>query len=112
MSVPVETKKPPAAGETGALSNRSVRALKILVAEDNASNQRFLAVVLAQHGHRVAAVANGREAVDAIQREAYDVVLMDANMPELDGIAATLAIRALPLPVRSIPIIALTADAL
>src|ERR1041385_5186359 len=91
-------------------THRSDRRLNILVAEDNPSNQRFLEVTLGLHGHRVIIASNGRAAVDKIQCQAFDVVLMDSHMLEMDGLAATRAIRALPLAVRSIPIVALTAD--
>jgi len=68
--------------------------------------------LLAKGGHQVRVAENGHQAVDAMRREDYDVVLMDIQMPELDGIQATRQIRALPAPKCDIPIIALTAHAL
>ncbi|MEO8139329.1 MAG: response regulator [Gemmatimonadota bacterium] len=89
----------------------SRRRLRILLAEDNLVNQEIAATLLRKRGHWVDIVGNGREAVEAIGRQTYDVVLMDIQMPELDGFAATQAIRdGASQP--EIPIIALTAHAL
>jgi len=87
------------------------RPLRILLAEDNSVNQQVAATMLRKRGHRVDVANNGREAVQQAARERYDVVLMDIQMPELDGLAATAAIRALPEG-RTLPIVALTAHAL
>lgn len=87
------------------------RSLRILLAEDNVVNQEVAKAMLTKRGHRVDVAANGREAVEAVQRTQYDVVLMDVQMPEMDGFAATAAIRELPGG-RDLPILALTAHAL
>jgi CheY-like chemotaxis protein/HPt (histidine-containing phosphotransfer) domain-containing protein len=87
-------------------------ALRILLAEDNPVNQKFAIALLTKAGHAVDLAENGVEAVAAVEQGTYDVVLMDVQMPELDGLQATARIRALPGPAGHIPIIALTAHAL
>ena len=84
----------------------------VLVAEDNVINQLLIKTILEKSGHRVDVVNNGLEAVDSVVRLPYDLVLMDINMPEIDGIAATQRIRSLNSPNSEIPIIAVTANAL
>lgn len=95
----------PAAGETA-------RPLRVLVAEDNHTNQILIRHLLGREGHHCDIVADGREAVDAVGVRPYDIVLMDAQMPEMDGVAATRAIRAADGRVARIPIIMLTANAM
>jgi signal transduction histidine kinase/CheY-like chemotaxis protein len=87
--------------------------LRVLLAEDNAVNQRLATRLLEKRGHRVTVVANGREALEILQREAFDLVLMDIQMPEMDGLETTAAIRAKERrsEVR-LPVIALTAHAM
>ena len=87
------------------------RRLRVLVAEDNPVNQEVARALLQRRGHDVTLVENGRLAVEAVQGGGFDVVLMDVQMPEMDGLAATRAIRALSAHA-SIPIIAVTAHAL
>ncbi len=88
------------------------RTLRVLVAEDNVVNQNVALRMLTRIGCRVDVVANGQEAVDAVQRVPYDIVFMDCNMPELDGFAATAAIRASEENNHHTVIIAMTANAL
>ena len=84
--------------------------LRILVAEDNAVNQLLIKALLEQFGHYCDVVGNGLEALHQVQANHYDLVLMDIQMPEMDGVAATLAIRALPGPLARIPLVAMTAN--
>jgi signal transduction histidine kinase/CheY-like chemotaxis protein/HPt (histidine-containing phosphotransfer) domain-containing protein len=88
------------------------RALHVLIVDDNPINQRLMEGLLLGAGHIVTMAANGRKAIEAIMHETFDVVLMDVRMPVMDGIQATARIRAMPSPVRDVPIVALTADAL
>ena len=69
------------------------RQLRVLVAEDNCINQRLALRVLERLGHITTLVSNGREAVEAVRKEGFDLVLMDVQMPEMDGFQATRAIR-------------------
>jgi signal transduction histidine kinase/CheY-like chemotaxis protein/HPt (histidine-containing phosphotransfer) domain-containing protein len=86
--------------------------LHLLLAEDNKINQQFAKALLAKAGHQTDIAENGHQAVDAVRRTAYDAVLMDVQMPELDGVEATRQIRALPPPACLVYIIALTANAM
>ncbi|MFM2120105.1 MAG: Signal transduction histidine-protein kinase BarA, partial [Pseudomonadota bacterium] len=89
-----------------------VVGLKVLVAEDDLVNQLVVRAVLEQLGHRCDVVEDGAQVVAQVQAEPYDLVLMDIQMPGMDGVAAARAIRALPLPLGAIPIVALTANAM
>ena len=86
--------------------------LRILVAEDNAVNQKVAISMLARMGYTCEIANNGREAVLAVQNTTYDVVLMDVLMPEMDGIRASQAIRALADLKLQPRIIAMTANAM
>jgi len=106
---------PPAGAAPALITRHSIaesrHTLRILLAEDNVVNQQVATAMLVKRGHQVDVVGNGREAVDAVGARDYDLVLMDIQMPEMDGFTATEAIRALPRG-RTLPIIALTAHAL
>ena len=90
----------------------SCRPMHILVAEDNVVNQLLTVRSLEKEGHRVDVVDDGIQAVEAVRNTAYDLVLMDVNMPELDGMEATAKIREFEDTRADIPIIALTANAI
>jgi CheY-like chemotaxis protein len=84
---------------------------RVLVADDLEMNRDIVEAMLRQAGHFVRGVDNGRRAVIAVQESDFDVVLMDMEMPEMDGVEATRAIRRLDERIRWIPIVALTANA-
>jgi CheY-like chemotaxis protein len=88
------------------------RGLRVLLAEDNKVNQEVALVMLRKAGHSVHVVDNGLEAVEAASAEMFDIVLMDVQMPLLDGIEATKKIRELPGPRGRVRVVALTADAM
>jgi CheY-like chemotaxis protein len=87
--------------------------LRVLIAEDNVVNQRLAARLLEKQGHSVAVVDNGRAALTALAQQLFDLVLMDVQMPEMDGLETTAAIRAQEQGTgRHLPIIALTSHAM
>jgi len=89
------------------------RGLRILVAEDNPTNQKLVVTLLRQRGHRVVTVNNGRQAVAKSGEKAFDVILMDVQMPEMSGFEATAAIRQRERANGGhVPIIAMTAHAM
>lgn len=92
----------------------AVRPLQILLAEDSLVNQKLAVGILERHGHQVTVANNGQEAINALGRGRFDVVLMDVQMPELDGLSATRQIREQEAANGGgrIPIIAMTAHAL
>jgi signal transduction histidine kinase/CheY-like chemotaxis protein len=91
----------------------SLEALRILLAEDNVVNQRVASRLLEKRGHHVVIAVNGREAVKALEQGSYDLVLMDVQMPEMDGIEATAKIREMEKHNgRHQPVVALTARAM
>jgi two-component system sensor histidine kinase/response regulator len=108
---------PPSPGTTALVTRHTVQeqrqSLSFLVAEDNAVNQRLIARLLEKRGHSVVLAHNGREAVQTIEQQYFDIVLMDVQMPEMDGFEATRLIREKERASGThIPIIALTAHAM
>jgi signal transduction histidine kinase/ActR/RegA family two-component response regulator len=106
-----EGEVPRDAAAAAAAGVNAMRRLRLLVAEDNEVNRTVLAAMIEREGHDWHFAHDGRAAVQAAQAQDYDLVLMDLHMPEMDGIDATRAIRALPGDKAQVPIVALTADA-
>lgn len=96
----------------GQCTKEEAKIISVLVAEDNKVNQLLIRKIFRHYGHDVELVSNGKLAVEAVQKKSYDLVLMDLQMPVLDGLSATRAIRALPMATSKVPIYALSADAL
>jgi two-component system, sensor histidine kinase len=93
------------------VAGKTAAKLRILLAEDGRANQALVRHVMGKRGHEVVMANDGHEAIELASSEKFDLILMDVQMPRLDGLQATVAIRALPgLP--RIPIIALTAHAM
>jgi two-component system, sensor histidine kinase and response regulator len=93
------------------LISESRQPVRVLVVEDNPVNQQVAAAMLRKRGHAVTIAENGQEALDALRAAAFDVVLMDVQMPVMDGLTATRAIRADP-GLADLPVVAMTAHAL
>lgn len=103
----------PAAQHLGAVQSAAPgQGLRILVAEDHPTNRMFMAALLKKLGHQAVFCENGLIALQTLQQQAFDLILMDIHMPVMDGLSATQAIRALPTQEAGIPIVALTADVL
>ncbi|MCO5546976.1 hypothetical protein L7F22_000416 [Adiantum nelumboides] len=105
----------PSTGEKSQKSKGPARSLRILVAEDNVVNQRVMVILLQKWGHTAVIACNGAEAVEQASKEAYDLILMDVQMPICDGFSATAQIRELERARGKAiytPIIAMTAHAM
>jgi PAS domain S-box-containing protein len=94
------------------LGERSAKSVRILLVEDNPVNQKVALRILERAGHRADAVGNGVEALVAVQKVPYDIVLMDVQMPEMDGLTATRCLRVREGGKRRMPVIAMTAHAM
>ena len=110
---PGESTQPGTAAPAGAEVSACRRPLRILLAEDNVVNQKVAARLLEKQGHAVTVVSDGKGALDALRAAMFDLVLMDVQMPEMDGIEATAIIRSKEQVTRQhLPILALTAHAM
>ena len=111
----VRRPEPAATAREPADHSTDQRTLHVLLAEDNPTNQKFAVRAIEKSGHSVVVANNGREAVEAMEQQPYDVVLMDIHMPEMDGYEATAAIREREQQTAGsarTPIIAMTANAM
>jgi two-component system, sensor histidine kinase len=115
FTLPVQLAHAPAANLTGLDSGSTPTALiprlRILLVEDNVINQRVATKLLERLGQEVIVASDGREAIKHVQDATFDLVLMDVQMPDLDGIAATRLIRNIGAPFDKLPIVAMTANA-
>ncbi len=101
------TERPSSAGELTSATG----GLRVLLVEDNRINQRLAVILLERDGHSVEVAGNGRAALEAMERESFDLVLMDLQMPDMDGLDATRELRKRESHrVRQTPIVAMTAS--
>ncbi|MDZ7893104.1 MAG: ATP-binding protein [Rhodoferax sp.] len=106
----VKPAAPPGAANPAPDGAAPLDALRVLVAEDHPVNRKFVGILLDKMGCKTTFCENGQIAVEAAQREVFDLVLMDVHMPVMDGLTATRIIRAMPGAMGQVPIIVLTAD--
>jgi CheY-like chemotaxis protein len=96
----------------GAYENDTLRGARILLTDDNALNRKIIRLMLTPLGCEITEAANGQEALDQLAAQTFDLVLLDAHMPVMDGVEAIRRIRTTHEHWRTLPVIALTADAM
>ncbi len=104
--------RPQDVGQTSPLRMTGLRGMRVLLTDDNAVNRQVVKLFLAPQGCDVTEATNGKEALDALARQPFDIVLLDVHMPVMDGQEAIRRIRATTAGWASVPVIALTADAM
>jgi CheY-like chemotaxis protein len=112
LTLPVGVEAPPSLTAAAEPDGEGAGPLTVLLAEDNLVNQRVVQGMLEKHHHRVTIVAHGEQALEELERSRFDVVLMDVQMPVMDGFEATRELRKREAGRRRTPVIALTANAL
>jgi CheY-like chemotaxis protein len=117
FTIPLVSAAAPAPGETASAVTGHVRpppaVLSILVAEDNKVNQRLISRLLEVRGHRVTLCDNGTHVLEAWHNQSFDLLLLDVQMPEMDGLEATRRLRAEESSTGShVPVVAMTASAM
>jgi two-component system, sensor histidine kinase len=112
VTLPVHAASAPKAARPALQAPQSVGSLRVLVADDHPVNSQYLRTVLAQMGHVASTCENGLQAVQRLQTDTFDVILMDLHMPVMDGISATRAVRQLGSSAAATKIIMVSADIL
>ena len=113
MEVAHAARPEPVEGRDFASLDPARRQLRVLLVDDNVVNQRLVARLLEKRGHTVHSAANGREALDKIEQDHFDLAIMDVQMPEVDGLTATRIVRGREeLRGGHLPIVAMTAHAM
>jgi two-component system, sensor histidine kinase len=112
VTLPVHAASAPKAARTALLAPQRVDGLRVLVADDHPVNSQYLSTVLSKMGHIAGTCENGLQAVQRLQTDTFDVILMDLHMPVMDGISATRAVRQLAGSAAATKIIMVSADIL